>query len=378
MPGAGLPCRLDFGAFAREVWEELVGALTRYCWDGLDPCDVAQEALAVAYAKYVSGADEFPVENPLPYVIGIGRNVARNQGGARQRAATADREAAHAAAVTGRRDLSEIAVENADLARAFASLSPKRRKALLLSSDGYDDETIATLLGLRSAEAAKQTVYRARNQIRKALAVAPCAAVPWWSWRRLGAGRAADSAASVADHAAPAAGPLGQAVSVSVSLSAAVALTLVASLVPKPWDDVVPPTVPAAQAPVPHPSLALRDDGRAAGTLLGPAPADRPRAQVGQPVAARVPSPGPGLPVVARVPVPRPTLPGACAPRPTRRECVDQPGDTVWVGEAGVTQAVVPVCHHVPGSPAVGCTRQEPDEWTVKDVPPVPTGGGTP
>lgn len=375
---------LDFAAFARERGEELVAALAADCWGGgLDPADVAQEALAIAYAKFATGDVALP-DRLFPYVVGIGRNVARSQRGKRRRDDQAHLEAATAAARSPRRDLSDVAAENADLARAFGGLRPLYRKALLLASDGFGLDTIADLLGLKSPEAAKQVLYRARLEIKQALgSAAPCAVLPWWSWRRWTSGRTADSAASVADAAAPAAGPITQGASAMSAMTVAVALSLVAALVPGNAGPAGSPgTASAASAPPGANPLATGGGTRRAAEAPGPVPAlgGRSSDEAWAPHAAAVPAPGPGLPIVDRVPVPVPTrnVPSACAPTPTNRDCAPSNGDTIRVaGLVSVTQAMVPICHRLPSLPAVTCTRQEPERWTVKDVPPVYSGGTT-
>jgi RNA polymerase sigma factor (sigma-70 family) len=126
--------------------------------------DVVSETFLVAWRRL----DDAPA-SPLPWLIGIARNVRLNaRRGARRQAALAERLS---------REDSNAPVEqpspDGDLVRAaLASLSERDREVLLLSAwDDLDRDAIAAVLGCSKANVGVR-LHRARRRFAAALGAA--------------------------------------------------------------------------------------------------------------------------------------------------------------------------------------------------------------
>ncbi len=163
--------RGDAGAF-RELFRSHVARVRRFSRTMLGEQAAADEAtqdtFVRAHAAIVGGA---AVEKLVPWLLGVARNVAREQLRARKRTVPLD-DSSLDATVTSCPDPETLLVgreAHALLARALEGLSDERRAALSLRADqglGYDD--IASILGWNVARV-KNEIHRARLQLRAAL-----------------------------------------------------------------------------------------------------------------------------------------------------------------------------------------------------------------
>jgi DNA-directed RNA polymerase specialized sigma24 family protein len=334
---------VDFDAFIRAHWTELVA---RFAWvsaHGIDPQDVVQQTLFLVYLRFASRT--FATSDLLyGYCYVIGQNLVRSLLGpdayARNEVVSDDltQDALHPMA----HDPEGIAIRNADLARVYDGLPETYRQVLVLAGDGFDHDLIAAALRLPSADAAKQLLYRARAMARRRLGPGPCVVIPA-AWRFLRRAYDVDpgNAATPAVHGA-------------VGLAAAVAFSLVT---------VVTGGAPAATATPRPPSRAAARSPQVAVADAGPGPLLSTAVTVGASAGSQVADP-PRAPrtLAAVVDIPYACALGTCVGNPPGRR---RAGTTLAVPPLGEHGAIrtdrVPVpCDAVPANPLLVCTEQEP------------------
>ncbi len=149
---------VEFRAWYLRTSPRVYAYVRRYCSE--DDCD---DVIAEVYLTAWSRFDTLPGE-PVPWLIGVARNVLANSWLARDRRRRLTAEWAglnHLAAP----DCAGQAVERTDLLRAIRSLNPDDQEVLLLAGwDGLDSSGIATVLGC-SVAAARTRLSRARRRL---------------------------------------------------------------------------------------------------------------------------------------------------------------------------------------------------------------------
>ncbi|HEY2787934.1 MAG TPA: sigma-70 family RNA polymerase sigma factor [Gaiellales bacterium] len=145
------------------VYEQHHETVRRYIWRR-DPGivdDVVAETFLVAWRRL----DEIP-EQAAPWLIGVARNVRRNEHrGARRRQAVSVRLADAVPALAG----VDAPREAAAVEAALRTLTPRDREVLLLAVwDGLDRTAIAAALGCSKANASLR-LHRARRRLAAAL-----------------------------------------------------------------------------------------------------------------------------------------------------------------------------------------------------------------
>lgn len=357
-----------FDAFLAEGYERLVAKLSYARQDGIEPRDVVHDALLVAYRKMELDPGCFAsVKGLFAYLYVVTtREIVLLKQAAALHVTLADEDHDDTAPAT-RLDPERLVLGRDALRRVLGSLSPLHLRALSMVVEGLGPAQIADALGLPSAHAAHSLVYRARQAAHREFGRA--VVVPLTP----GLLRLRQLAADIA----PVSGQAG-------ALASAVVLSLLAVI-------ASPPASSAGRTD---------DPSRPRGERLGPLPAGSALAAgTGRPGQAPFGSDGAAgtaASVVAVAPDAQPSRPARGplaldAPRPPCvRVCLtteDGPrprGEVVRLkptgsGGPGVSQDVTPLCDRMPDNPAVACERgQEPEQWTVKDLPPVPEPGGTP
>lgn len=154
-----------FRAFADEVTPAVGAYLQRrlYPLTATDLDDLVEEVLIVGWRRF----DDIPSDAPIPWMIGVARNVLRN----------AQRKERHRLEVLhmSRERVENSAEENvvADLAvrEALAQLSDDDRDMLLLQAwDNRSSEDIAVIYGI-SSNAAAVRLTRAQDRFRKLMSM---------------------------------------------------------------------------------------------------------------------------------------------------------------------------------------------------------------
>ena len=279
------PDPVDFDAFIRARWPDLVARFRWVSSHGLDPEDVVQDLLLLVHARFADRTFATP-DLLYGYCYVIGRNLVRSLLGPdaylRHEFATAD------AAMGGLRgesaDPEGIAIRNTDLARVYAELPAVYRQVLVLAGDGFDYSLIADVLSLPSPEAAKQLLYRARRRARRKLGAGP-SVVLFAAWRfphRLSA-----TTHDVVQNVGPMS---SQAFSGAAAVAAAMGMSFVLS--------IGGAVTPAQRAAVPVQQTDPRDasTGRAQPIWHQDPPSARKRLTTGRTsvtVAGRIPAPRP-------------------------------------------------------------------------------------
>jgi RNA polymerase sigma-70 factor (ECF subfamily) len=161
----------EAGAF-RELFRSHAARVRRFLRNLLDSDAAAdeatQECFVRAHAALTGGA---AVESLVPWLLGVARNVAREQQRSRKNlvALEADDEEQQVSPAPDPEALLLGREADALLSRALERLSDDRRAALVLRVDqglGYDD--IATILRWNVARV-KNEIHRARLQLRAAI-----------------------------------------------------------------------------------------------------------------------------------------------------------------------------------------------------------------
>jgi RNA polymerase sigma factor (sigma-70 family) len=128
--------------------------------------DVAAETFAIAWRR----REDLPAD-PLPWIIGIARNVIRNEHRSGRRAGRLRARLGDEGPRSGR-DPADAFPERAAILSALAQLDEREREVLRLAAwEGLDGRRAAAALGCsRGAYAIR--LYRARRGLAKALAAA--------------------------------------------------------------------------------------------------------------------------------------------------------------------------------------------------------------
>jgi RNA polymerase sigma-70 factor (ECF subfamily) len=129
--------------------------------------DVAAETFAIAWRR----RDALPAD-PIPWLIGIARNVIRNQHRSGRRRARLHARLIDEAATGRTRDPADALAERTAILTALEQLGEREREVLrLVAWEGLDGRRAAAALGCsRGAYAIR--LHRARRRLAKALAVA--------------------------------------------------------------------------------------------------------------------------------------------------------------------------------------------------------------
>jgi len=146
----------------REYWVPVVRMLARYVGDRDAAQDLAQQVFLIAWRKRGAFDGE-----PLPWLFGIGRNLARNhQRRERRRQAPWRLLRADPLWTDGGIGYSEL---SHDVVEACKQLTDRERECLVLAvQDGLTDEEIAGILHI-SPQNVRQQRHRARAKLRAAL-----------------------------------------------------------------------------------------------------------------------------------------------------------------------------------------------------------------
>lgn len=162
----------EAGAF-RELFRSHSAQVRRFLRNVLDSDAAAdeatQECFVRAHASLVGGAS---VQSLVPWLLGVARNVAREQRRARKNLVALEAEESLARVSPAPDPEALLLGREADalLTRALDKLSDDRRAALVLRVDqGLSYEDIASILGWNVARV-KNEIHRARLQIRAAIA----------------------------------------------------------------------------------------------------------------------------------------------------------------------------------------------------------------
>ena len=351
-----------FDAYVAANYDSLVASFGSAARHGIDPHDVVHDALLVSYRKLTTEPDAFASTKDLHAyvrVVGIRLVSALTVAGAAQVPLTDD----DAVSVT-RLDPERLVVSRDALERVLKRLSPRHLRALVMVVEGLSSEEIAQALGLPNRQAANAVVYRARVEARREFDLI----------RHAGIGAAfrlrhiREDGSQLASHASTLIG------TVALSLLAVVAAPVVPAApgdrtASRPWGGRPALLSAGAQAP---------GAGRSGAAALGTGAVTQAAS-----LAAAAPdvSPEHGRRPLSSLAIDPPTTP--CV-----RVCIASDGargEVIRVKPLGpgapqVTQDVTPMCDRVPDNAAVECERgQEPDEWIVKDLPPIPVpeSGGT-
>lgn len=145
------------------VYEQHHETVRRYVWRR-DP-DITDDVVAETFLVAWRRLDEIP-EQAAPWLIGVARNVRRNERrGARRQQAVSVRLADAVPALTG----VDAPREAAALEAALRGLAPRDREVLLLAVwDGLDRAAIAAALGCSKTNASLR-LHRARRRLAAAL-----------------------------------------------------------------------------------------------------------------------------------------------------------------------------------------------------------------
>jgi len=155
----------------RLVFDSAYGPLCRYArhrgLDGPDVEDLVAQVLEIAWRRI----DEVPVDEPLPWLYAVARNVWRNQARRSQRRREIlDRFRLPVFPET--RD-DPAALDPRVLRAALDSLSARDQEVLrLVAWDGLTPGELATVLGC-SPVAARTRLHRARARLAKRLGISP-------------------------------------------------------------------------------------------------------------------------------------------------------------------------------------------------------------
>jgi RNA polymerase sigma-70 factor (ECF subfamily) len=140
-------------------------AVRAYAWrrgpDSAD--DVVAETFTIAWQRL----DSVPAEDPLPWLIGIARNVRLNLLRAERRRCEREMRSVESAAVPS---LAGAVEARASLRAALQQVSERDREILLLTAwESLDRGALAAALGCSKATAAVR-LFRARKRLTAALA----------------------------------------------------------------------------------------------------------------------------------------------------------------------------------------------------------------
>ncbi|MFO0558387.1 MAG: sigma-70 family RNA polymerase sigma factor [Polyangiales bacterium] len=162
----------DASAF-RELFRSHAARVRRFLRNLVDSDAAAdeatQECFVRAHAALTGGAE---VQSLVPWLLGVARNVAREQQRSRKNlvALEADEAEQHVSPAPDPEALLLGREADALLSRALERLSEDRRAALVLRVDqGLAYEDIAAILGWNVARV-KNEIHRARMQLRAAIA----------------------------------------------------------------------------------------------------------------------------------------------------------------------------------------------------------------
>lgn len=378
---AASPEPFDFDAWLRDNYAALVASLTWVRLRGLDPGDVAHEALLVVNRRLRQGGIRSRV-SLLAYAKVVAANIVKTEFGPdgpgwhRHETPVPVPSAALAVALDA---LDPEAVFLTDesysetLTRIFDSLPKTQRAALLLAADGHSPAEIAATLDLPTARAAIQLLYRARENAKAAYAAeeaddSESAPLPLFLAAHAAARRIAQMPTTALAEPAAACVALAAAFSIVAALGAAAprAAASAESVQAAPGGAVVgdhrerPPFAWTA-ARRGQGGDAQEAESRATGATSPAATPDAAAPTLDVRVGTCVP-----VACVAYRPPPGPTWIGD-------RYTVPALGD----GSPQVYQRATPTCGYVPAQPVVECeSGKDPDGYEVKEVPPVPASAG--
>jgi DNA-directed RNA polymerase specialized sigma24 family protein len=350
-----------FDEFVARHYARLVASFAYVRRDGIDPEDVVQETLLAVARRWDSL--EFASDAHLWAYLRLA--------GTRLVGALVDAQRGAVPLTDMDAEVTELDPERVvlgrdALARVAAALSPSYLRVLGMAVDGLDSAEIAAALSLPNTQAANALLYRARVAARKEFGrVRHAALAPGLMRLR----------AMAADNA-PVTAPAG------VLASAVVLSLLVVVGVPPGFSTAREPG--AASSPrAARPSLVIES-----AVAAGPGRPGRPSFGSDAPPHAAASVAAPDASPQSAAPLSPLTLTPPAAP--CVKVCVQGPGQAprgevlrlkpLGPGAPYVAQDVTPLCHRVPDNPAVACERgQEPESWTVKELPPNPPEdpGGT-
>lgn len=351
MPGdeSGAPSdRIDFDAFCRDNYAALRRAFRSARSLGIEPREVAHDAILRASEVYTSFASDTEL---LMWCKVVGINLIRDYA----RSGYKQREQPHPDPRSPSNNPEDVAIDNLELARTLAGLREADRRILRLQAEDYGRDEIAAILGISPASVGK-LLQRARDNARKGWGKIVAALTPaWGGWLLRKAHRAASTPPLV------------------VSIATA---SLVAALV----------YPGGANLSATHPSVgpATGSVARTAHLIIESPTTSLPAGKktMSRPgVNSRAGTPHRHTPSKKRIAVP--PVPGACTSDFCVGPCTDDEqftGDRVYVkatGECGygVAEKATPVCEDVPDNPALGCKRTGDPQWPIGPPPrPVPKG----
>lgn len=162
-----------FAALMRATQRSVLGYVVRAGATASDADDIVADVYVVAWRRFA----DLPVDDPLPWLLGVARNVARNQRRGRRRAA-ALLDRLRVEPILPCTDDSEAAIDVAAVRHALSLLSPADRELLQLAAvEGCSPAQIAVVLDCRPVTA-RVRLHRARNRLRAALDGPPPSAMP--------------------------------------------------------------------------------------------------------------------------------------------------------------------------------------------------------
>lgn len=157
-----------FAELFAQTHRRVLGYVLRAGATVADADDVVADVYVVAWRRF----DDIPTDDPVPWLLAVARNVARNQRRSRRRGdALLDRLQSQPI-VAGTHDADTVA-DVAALRRALAELSPTDRDLLQLAAvEELSAAQIAKVLGCRPV-AARVRLHRARTRLRSLLDQGP-------------------------------------------------------------------------------------------------------------------------------------------------------------------------------------------------------------